>query len=101
MWINQQGGLYSGDCQPGDREATPAEVAAWEAARNKTAIQWQIDNLEAVSKIPRVMREFMLGSMEREAAADGMTLEQLRQANIGYKKLKDLDLQIRALRAQL
>ena len=61
----------------------------------------QIRQLEVASGIPRVTREFMLGSMEREATADGMTLEQLRQANIGYKKLKDLDTQIRALRAQL
>lgn len=101
MWINQQGGLYSGDCQPGDREATAAEVAAWEASRSKTAIQWQIDNLETASKIPRVTREFMLQVMEKEATDAGMTLEQLRQANIGYKKLKDLDTQIRTLRGQL
>jgi len=33
MWINAQGGLYEGDCATGDREATPQEVAAWEAAR--------------------------------------------------------------------
>ena len=28
MWIDQQGNFYAGDCQPGDREATAAEVAA-------------------------------------------------------------------------
>jgi hypothetical protein len=35
VWKAQSGigYLYDGDCRVGDREATPAEVAAWEAAR--------------------------------------------------------------------
>ena len=48
MWINQDEQLYFGDCVQGDREATPEEVAAWEAslslaAKNAmTASKWQI-----------------------------------------------------------
>ena len=33
MWTNGNGSLYLGDMQLGDREATPQEVEAWEAAR--------------------------------------------------------------------
>ena len=31
MWITSQSQLYAGDCIPGDRAATDAEVAAWQA----------------------------------------------------------------------
>lgn len=34
MFINSEGVLYQGDCAAGDREATPEEIAAWEAERN-------------------------------------------------------------------
>ena len=101
MNIDAQGALYAGDLQPGDREATAQEIAAWEAARNKKAFAAQIEQLEATSKIPRVTREFMLSVMEKEATDTGMTQVQLYAANVGYRKLKDLDTQIRALRAQL
>lgn len=36
MWINAQGGLYTGDCVAGDRAATKDEVAAWNASREPT-----------------------------------------------------------------
>ena len=33
-WINMATGeIYEGDCQPGDTSATPAQVAAWQAAQ--------------------------------------------------------------------
>ena len=67
----------------------------------KIAIRTNITQLESASGIPRITREFMLQVMEKEATNIGMSLSQLADANIGYKKLKDLDLQIRALRAQL
>jgi len=38
MWINSQNQLYIGDCAQGDREATAEEIAAWEAARTRQAI---------------------------------------------------------------
>jgi len=31
-WVSGSGNLYIGDCIPGDRAATSAEIAAWEAA---------------------------------------------------------------------
>lgn len=65
------------------------------------AIQGQIDELEKQTQLPRVTREFMLASMENMAAAQGLTPDQLYQANIGYRKVKDLDNQIKALRAQI
>lgn len=37
MWMNTEKGAYFGDLQPGDREATLEEVAAWEAARTESA----------------------------------------------------------------
>ena len=61
----------------------------------------QIRQLESASGIPRITREFMLQVMEKEATDIDMSLSQLADANIGYKKLKALDTQIRALRAQL
>lgn len=33
MFIDQNGNMYLGDMQPGDREATAQEIADWEAAR--------------------------------------------------------------------
>lgn len=32
-YIDATGALYEGDMRPGDREATEAEIAAWDAAR--------------------------------------------------------------------
>jgi hypothetical protein len=43
MYISSQNQLYSGDMAVGDREATQAEVDAWEAARNLTAARIAID----------------------------------------------------------
>lgn len=69
--------------------------------------QEQIDALEREHMAPRWMRDFTLGSMEREAvdigSAQGLSAEQsialLRTKNAGYRRLKELDEQIDALRA--
>lgn len=63
----------------------------------------QIAALETASMLPRVAREFMLAGLELEGArhVPPITPEQLYAANIGYKKLRDLDDQIAALRAAL
>lgn len=48
MWINSSGNLYLGDCILGDREATPAEVSAYEATKERarldgiTVSKWQL-----------------------------------------------------------
>jgi hypothetical protein len=39
MWTDGNGSFYVGDCRVGDRAATPAEIAAWEAARTPTQDQ--------------------------------------------------------------
>ena len=83
-------------------EMTPEEIAAMQQAIDPKVIAAnEILRLESESKIPRVSREFMLSVMEKEAIDAGYTLEQLYAANIGYRKLKDLDTQIRTLRKQL
>lgn len=79
-------------------ELTPEEIAALQAAFPTPSPADQIKQLEAASGVPRITREFMLGVMEKEAIDTGITIEQLAVSNIGYKKLKDLDNQIKALR---
>jgi len=69
--------------------------------------QEQIDALEREHMAPRWMRDFTLGSMEREAvdlgSAQGLSAEQsialLRTKNAGYRRLKELDELIATLRA--
>jgi len=39
MYIDQNNNPYFGDMQPGDREATAQEVAAWEESRKPTYTQ--------------------------------------------------------------
>ena len=61
--------------------------------------------------VPRVTRDFMLGSMEREAAVVGaervppltaaQSIAMLRLGNKGYRQLKEEDERIIALRALL
>ena len=58
----------------------------------------QIAALEASSMLPRVAREFLIEGLEREAAIDSVSPAQLYATNIGYKRLKDLDGEIAALR---
>lgn len=56
MFIDQNGILYLGDMQSGDREATAAEVAAWNASRAQ---------LEVNSKLAKVreVREAILNRL--------------------------------------
>lgn len=63
-------------------------------------IDQQIAAAETQQLLPRVVREFLLASAVKEAAALGMTEAQLYAANIGYKKMKDANAEIAALRAQ-
>ena len=39
MFISQTGSIYIGEMAPGDRPATDAEVAAWEALRVNAVVQ--------------------------------------------------------------
>ena len=61
----------------------------------------KIDNLERTSMVPRAVREFMLAVALKEAVAAGLTEEQLVAVNPGYRKTKQLDAEIAALRDML
>lgn len=61
----------------------------------------EIEALERQYMLPRPVRDVMLGLMEKEAAAIGVTPTQLRQVNSGYRRVKELDEQIAAPRALL
>lgn len=74
--------------QPADSVPTPSP-------------QQQINTLEQQSMIPRVTREFMLAQVVADAAAQGIDESTLYANNIGYRKLKDLNTQIVALRSQI
>ncbi len=76
----------------------PAEhVATVQAARIKA----QIDELERAAILPRPMREYMIQDLEAKAAANSVTLADLRAANVNYRKVKDFDAQIAGLRQQI
>lgn len=68
----------------------------------------QIEALERQHMLPRATREFMLTFMEataiQQGAGQGLTAPQaiaaLRAGNSGYRKVKELDEQIAALRGQ-
>ena len=109
MWTDGQGFFYFGDCRIGDREATPEEVAARQPDP-KDAIRAQIRQLEAEQLLPRVMREFSLAMIEKEAVAYAasisteeniVTVAEVLALNPGYQSVKAFDNQIKALRAQL
>lgn len=63
-------------------------------------IDAQIDTLERGALLPRGVREFILPSMVKIGTDLGLTEEQLYAQQPGYKRLKDFDDQIKALRAQ-
>lgn len=108
---NPQGNVFAYDSQaerdqfgaPDLVAMNPAEIAAHlalSAPSGPTPAQ-QIDALERQYMLPRPVRDVLLGVMEKEAAAAGYTPAQLRLANPGYRRVKELDEQIAALRAQV
>lgn len=104
MHITSNGDVYFGDCAQGDREATPEEVAAWEASRiepEKNKAKRQIAEIERDTLMNRAVREFMILSAEAQAAAQGVTPAQLYAVNPAYKSVKDVDTQVTALRGKL
>lgn len=63
----------------------------------------KIAAIESASMVPRVTREFMIAALEMEGARQTppVTPDALYVANIGYRRLRDTDDQIAALRALL
>lgn len=83
---------------------TEAEVDAHIAASQPSQtqiIKYQIEQIERETLMNRAVREFMLANAEMIAASQGYTPEQLYQVNVGYRRVKDIDNQIAALRAQI
>jgi hypothetical protein len=76
----------------------------------KAKLQSQIEEIERVTMVPRVTREFMITFAKLEAqrqvekyAAEGITatVEEILEANIGYKRVQAVEDQIEALRDQI
>jgi hypothetical protein len=61
----------------------------------------QILSLERENMMPRITREFMLLDAVAKAAAQGITEPQLYAGMFAYRKLKDFDVQIAAMRSQI
>ena len=72
------------------RSPTPAQI--------NQAIDAKIAALEVKELLPRVAREYFLGESVAKAALQGYTEPQLYAASAAYKRLKDFDSQIAALR---
>lgn len=77
---------------------TPPAPTPEEIKKQKKA---EIVSIEKDTLMNRAVREFMLLSAEAQAAAQGITPEQLYTLNPAYKSVKDVDNQISALRAKL
>jgi hypothetical protein len=85
-------------------ELTPEEIASRPTPVLEDAsvvIIQEIEQIERKTLMNRAVREFMLLSAEATALTKGVTPEQLYIANSAYKKVKDVDIQIAALRSQL
>jgi hypothetical protein len=67
----------------------------------RAAIQEQIDTLERQQLLPRVTRESLLGIAVIQATLQSVTEPELYAVNIAYRKTKDFDALIVALRAQM
>jgi hypothetical protein len=93
FFVNSRGEFYHGDRLPGDREATQAELVEHAELNRKALAAAQIRALESERLLPRAVREFMLGYMEKTS-----TPEQLAQM-AAYVNLKALDNEIVGLRA--
>ena len=113
MFINSQNKPYFGDCVPGDREATPEEIAAWELSR-APAPPSPLEKIRALEAEysdaqTRVMRQSLLAialdrAMQAPAAA-GLSIAQVRAALLskdnGFKAMYELEQKVEELRAQL
>lgn len=85
-------------------ELTPEEIAARPIPIQEDPSAKVIQSIEQIERqilMNRAVREFLLLSAEATAATQGVTPEQLYTVNSAYKKVKDVDTQIAALRSQL
>lgn len=102
MWTNDGIHLYEGDCIPGHRAATEAEVAAWLSAKEPSArdtILADIAELLAQAKLlpgQEWLLDVAMASMISAGATMGLTEPQLYAANPGYRTAKDLAARVAA-----
>lgn len=73
------------------------DIAIAQRAHN----QQRIDEMERETLLPRPSRDFMLAMMVQLAAQQGINEPTLYARNPGYRKIKDLDEEIKALREAL
>lgn len=71
------------------------------AVTTRSKLQAQMTALDGGDPMARAMREFMLLSMENEAAKVGITPEQLRTVHYAYRKVKELDETIAGIRSAI
>lgn len=101
MWTDGQGFFYFGDCRTGDRAATTEEIAARQPDL-KAVINGQIAQLLALAGVSQGWHlDAMMAGMVALASTQGLTETQLYEVNPGYKQVKDVSEQIKALEAQL
>jgi len=79
----------------------PADVYVPTVEQLKADKQSEIDTIEASQYMTRGEREGWLAMIEAQATAKSVPLELLYAANPFYKKLKDVDAAVAALRAEL
>lgn len=76
------------------------DVVAFLTPAPNAVIDAQIAALEQGQLLPRGVREYIMAGMVEKGASLGLTEPQLYAAQVGYRRLKDFDAQIKALRAQ-
>lgn len=99
---------YSADVYEYVEDATQAPYAWYqrrsdeqiEAIAKQRAVD-RIAALETSALLPRPSRDFMLAMMVQLAAQQGVSEPDLYARNPGYRKVKDLDEEIKALRESL
>lgn len=91
---------FSTEATTEQRAAAQAIADSWDF--NTPDVQAEIDAIEGPPNyMNRATREFQLAVARFIAAGQGIDEPTLYATNIGYRKVKDLDTQIAALRAQL
>lgn len=93
--------LPEGSVEISDEEAEELSKFNPTLAERKAEKQREIDTLEATLFMTRGEREAWLIQLETIATQQSVSLDVLYQANPFYKKLKDCDVAVTALRAEL
>lgn len=84
---------------PADDATIPADPPT--STEQRAIIANQIAEMERQQLLPRVTREGLLNAFVVLAAGQGVTEPELYASNIAYKKTKDFDAEIIALRTQM